>query len=145
MRPRLGLHEQNDWYFFFILCDWTSNLKLLLQRSCCPVLGIWAQGLAHMSWTFKIHSIIIWLNFKPQAVFWRLRCRELQILVQGLGHMSWNIDVVFHSMWLKFKPQAALMKVSLPRAWNMSSRLGSHELKIWFTFSFFVIELQTSS
>jgi hypothetical protein len=44
---------------------------------------------------FKVLFSIIWLSFKPQAVLWRIGCRELEIYAQGLAHMSWNFEYFF--------------------------------------------------
>jgi hypothetical protein len=122
---------------------------------------MWAQGLAHMSWSFDFFFHSLWLNFKPQAVCWYLSPRlgshklkfwifflffviELQtssclLISEPKAWLTWAeiLIFLFHSLWLNFKPQVV--------CWYQSPKLGSHELKFWFFFSFFGIEFQTSN
>jgi hypothetical protein len=72
-----------------------------------------------MSWNFEFSTHSLWLNFRPQVVLWRSRCRELEMWAQGLAEMSWNADLFCYSFWLNFKPQGVL--------WRSRCR----ELEIW--------------
>ena len=116
-------------------------------------------------WYLFFHSL--WLNCKPQAILWRSRCWELEIWAQGLAYTSWKwIFFSQSSDWtsnlmllceglivknLKWKPKAWLIWVEILKFFFQSSNWTSN-LKAWPTwakymmfFSFFVLELQTSS
>jgi hypothetical protein len=77
----------------------------------------------------------MWLNFKPQAVLWRSRCRELEIWSQGLALISWNFDLFFLVFVIELQTSSCFMKVSFLRAWNVTPRLGSNDLKFKVIFS----------
>jgi hypothetical protein len=72
-----------------------------------------------MSWNFEFSTHFLWLNFRPQVVLWRSRCRELEMWAQGLAQMTWNANLFYYSSWLNSKPQDVL--------WRSHCR----ELEIW--------------
>ena len=120
--------------FLFQSSDWTSNLKLFST-------GLFAKSLkserkAWLNWAENLivffHSLF--LNFKPPAVLWRSHCQEIEMWAQGLADMGWNFDFFFLFIVIEFQTLSCFMKVSLSRAWNLSPRLGSYELKIWLFF-----------
>ena len=85
----------------------------------------------------------MWLNFKPHAILSKSYYRELEIWVQGLAHTSRKFDCLFSSFVLELQTSSYVMKVSLLRAWNLSPRFGSHELK--FLFFIFILYDRTST
>jgi hypothetical protein len=109
--------------------------QVVLWRSRCRELEMWAQGLAQMSWNADLIFHSFWLNFKPQGVLWRCRCRKLEIWAQGLALMSWIFDFFFLVFLIELQTSSCFMKVSLPRAWNLTPTLGPNELKFKVLFS----------
>ena len=138
--PKAWLKWTEILNFFLIQCDWTSNLMLFHQS--LTIKSLKSKPNAWLKWAENLivffHSLC--LNFKPQANLWRSCCQELEICLYGLKFLN-----SFFNYLIELQTSSCFVKVSLLRAWNLSSRLGSLELKIWFIFSFFVIELQTSS
>ena len=132
-----GSHELKFWFIFFIPCDWTSTLKLLYE-------GFIAKCLKSKPKAWLKCARI--LNISFFVCDWTSNLKLfLQMWAQGFAYMNKLLDIFFHTLWLNFKPQAAFTKVSLPRSWNLSPRLDSHELKFWNSFYNHLIELQTST
>jgi hypothetical protein len=147
--------------FFFILCNWIWNFKLLFGGLGNWDLDIWAM--AWLTWAEILNFFLyyLWLNFKPQAVCWyqspRLGSHELKfwffffilcdgtsnfklfvdIRDQSLVHMSLNFEFFLHSLELNFKLQTACWRSRQSRPSYQSRRLGSYELL--FCFLFFIL------
>jgi hypothetical protein len=126
-----------SWNFEFSTHSLWLNFRpqVVLWRSRCRELEMWAQGLAQMSWNADLIFHSFWLNFKPQGVLWRCRCRKLEIWAQGLALMSWIFDFFFLVFLIELQTSSCFMKVSLPRAWNLTPTLGPNELKFKVLFS----------
>jgi hypothetical protein len=134
LTSKVGSNELRFWTFFsFLMVELQTSscfMKVSLRRACnlTPTLG-------PNELKFKVLFSIMWLNFKPQAVLWRSRCWELEIWAQGLALMSWNLFFIFLVFLIELQNSSCFMKVSFPRAWNVTPRLGSNELKFKVLFS----------
>jgi hypothetical protein len=139
---KISSNELRFWFSLFFVVELQSSscfLKVSLPRAwnVSPRLGSNELKI----WFSFFHSL--WLNFKPQAVYQGLDAESLKS--EPRAWLTWaDILIIFSFFVIELQILSCFMKVSLPRAWNLTSKVGSNELRIWF-FLFFVVELQTSS
>ena len=89
----LAYMRWNFEYFFFILCDWTSNLKLYYERRIGESLKsnprIWLTWGENLNFFFCIlydwtSNLKLYYEGLFADVLWRSCCRELESWAQGL-------------------------------------------------------------
>jgi hypothetical protein len=127
--------------FFFQSYDWTSELKLFYE-------GLIAESLKS--------EPKAWLKWAEMLIYFFILCdwtSNLKVFYEGLvaeslkyepeAWLTWAEILIFFSSFfvIELQTSSCFMKVSLPRAWNLSTRLGLHELKfnnlfsiIWLNF-----------
>jgi hypothetical protein len=134
-----------SWEFDFSYSLWLNfKAQAVLWRSYCWDLEIWAHGLAQMSWNLKfLFKSSNWSS--NQKLFYKgLVAQSLKF--ESKAWLTWAEILIFFSFFvIELKIWSCFIKVALPRAWNLTSRVGSNEVRFWIFFSFLVVELQTSS
>jgi hypothetical protein len=159
LSPRLGSHELKFWFISFSLLDWTSNLELFYEGPIAKSLKSDLKG--WLKWAEILNFLFSPCGWTSNLKLFYEGLVAESLKSEPKAWLTWAESLIycFHSLWLNFKAQTSkvgsndlriwfflffvvelqsssyFMKVSLRKAWNVTPRLGSNELKFKVLFS----------